>query len=123
MSRASSCNSAAGSAAGASAAPAAPGAAAALPPGLRPVGTSPTFTAATVPPALLQRHATAAGCWAQLIVSSGALLYTDLAVGTEQRVAAGQQVVIPPTIPHRVSVDESAPEPVAFRLEFHKAAT
>ena len=112
MSRAPSCSSA-GSAA----------AAPELPAGLRPVGTSPTFTAATVPPALLQRHATAAGCWAQLIVSSGALLYTDLALDSEQRVAAGQQVVIAPSIPHRVRVDDSAPEPLTFRLEFYKEAT
>ena len=73
-----------------------------LPHGVRAVGSSPEFTASTVPAALLQRHATAEGCWAQLCVSSGTLLYTDLAAGTEQRLAGGQQVVVPPAVPHRV---------------------
>lgn len=87
-----------------------------LPRGLRAIGSSPEFTATTVPPALLQRHATAAGCWAELVVSFGELAYTDLTSGIELRLARGQRVAIPPTLPHRVTIGG----PVAFRLHFYK---
>jgi hemoglobin len=93
--------------------------AATLPAGLRALGCSPTFTAETVPEALLQRHATAPDCWAELVVGSGQLLYTDLDSGDQQLLQAGDRLVIPPARPHRVAVDG----PVGFRLEFYRGGT
>jgi tellurite resistance-related uncharacterized protein len=89
-----------------------------LAPDLRLVGSSPHFTADTVPPALLQRHATREGFWARLVVSAGALVYTDLATGAEKRVAEGETLVVPPTLPHRVQIEG----PVDFHLDFYECS-
>lgn len=90
-----------------------------MPPGLRWVGRSPTFTADTIPEALRQRHATAPNSWARLVVTSGRLRFCDLETGNERWIEACQQAIIAPEAPHRVTTDGS----VAFHLEFYRAAT
>ena len=51
---------------------------AALPPGCKAYRSSPVFTEATVPPALLRSHRTAPGTWALIHVLEGRLLYRAL---------------------------------------------
>jgi tellurite resistance-related uncharacterized protein len=88
-----------------------------LPPGLVPLGDSPEFTAATVPPALLAEHRTAPDCWGRLVVRKGTVAYHDLSSGTTTRVATGDVLVIPPAQPHRVTPSADA----RFVVEFYRA--
>ncbi|HEX7670609.1 MAG TPA: DUF3565 domain-containing protein [Polyangiaceae bacterium] len=48
---------------------------ASLPDGVTPYRRTPTFTEATVPPALLHEHRTKAGTWAHVVVEEGKLEY------------------------------------------------
>jgi tellurite resistance-related uncharacterized protein len=79
-------------------------------------GSSPVFTAATVPASLRRRHTLAPGNWARLLVRSGSLTYVDLRDGQVTQLAAGQQRTIGPDEPHRVATDG----PTDFLIEFYR---
>jgi tellurite resistance-related uncharacterized protein len=78
-----------------------------------------TFTRESVPPGLLRRHDTKAGVWGVLHVSSGALEFLEPDGEGEKRqiVAAGQQAIILPEVPHRVAPLGE----VEFHVEFWRA--
>ncbi|QGN55048.1 DUF1971 domain-containing protein [Novosphingobium sp. Gsoil 351] len=91
-----------------------------LPPGLQSYKRTQTFTAATIPRALLNDHSTKDGTWGLIHVEKGELLY----VVTDPRRPASEQVLTPesalgvvePTILHRVEPIS----PVRFHLEFFR---
>ncbi len=90
---------------------------AALSPGCEAYRSSPVFTEATVPSALLRSHRTKPGTWALIRVLEGRLLYRVLAPLSERALdPAGEPGVVEPGVPHEV-----APlGPVRFQVEFHR---
>ena len=91
-----------------------------LPPGLQHYKSTPLFTSATIPGALMTSHATKAGVWGVLRVRRGRLLYClDGDVQEKHVVGEGGSVVIDPGIPHHV---EALDADTAFLIEFHRAA-
>ena len=92
-------------------------ASAALPPGCEAYRSTPVFTEATVPPALLRSHRTAPGAWALIRVLEGRLLYRVLDPPSERVLdPAGAPGLVEPGVPHEV-----APlGPVRFQVEFHR---
>jgi len=90
---------------------------AALPPGCEATRSTPVFTEATVPPALLRSHHTASGTWGLIRVLEGRLLYRVLDPLSERILdplcAPG---LFEPGVPHEV-----APlGPVRFQIEFYR---
>ncbi len=86
-----------------------------LPPSLSPYRCTPVFTADTVPKGLRRNHKTAAGVWALIHVTEGALLYRIAATGEEHRlVPSGPPGVIEAEALH--SVEPLGP--VRFYVEF-----
>jgi tellurite resistance-related uncharacterized protein len=85
-----------------------------LPDKKRSLGRSPEFDRASVPAALLERHALAEGRWARLTVHAGELVFVDLDGGGRTSVSAGENAVVPPLLPHRVEPSDDA----RFELEF-----
>jgi len=90
---------------------------AALPPGCETYRSSPVFTEATVPPALLRSHRTKPGTWALIRVLEGRLLYRVLEPPSERVLdPAGEPGVVEPGVPHEV-----APlGPVRFQVDFNR---
>ncbi len=87
-----------------------------LPDNVRKHGETRTFTAETVPAALLSQHDTRPGVWGRLMVLDGALDYiVSGPPEVAQRVRAGDFAVIEPTVLHRVGLVG----PVSFKVEFH----
>lgn len=90
---------------------------AALPPGSEHCRSSPVFTEATVPPALLRSHRTAPGTWALVRVQEGRLLYRVLDPPAERILdPASAPGLVAPGVPHEVAVLG----PVRFQVEFHR---
>jgi len=90
---------------------------AALPPGCEATRSTPVFTEATVPPALLRSHHTAPGTWGLIRVLEGRLLYRVLDPLSE-RILDPLCVpgLVEPGVPHEV-----APlGPVRFQVEFYR---
>jgi tellurite resistance-related uncharacterized protein len=87
-----------------------------MPPEARLVRTTPRFTEATVPPALLGAHRVARGTWGQLQVWSGSLAFRfDDEDGVDPIIlVAGQTLVIPPERPHRLIMSGEVDFDVAF---------
>ncbi len=81
------------------------------------VRTTPRFTEATVPPALLGAHRVAEGVWGLLHVWSGSVGFRfedDPASTPDRHVGSGQTQLIPPERPHRIVIEGSAEFDVAF---------
>jgi tellurite resistance-related uncharacterized protein len=92
---------------------------AALPPGCEAYRSTPVFTEATVPSALLHAHQTKAGTWALIRVLEGRLLYRVLDPPGERVLdPAGAPGVVEPGVLHEVAVLG----PVRFQVEFHRVA-
>ncbi len=87
-----------------------------LPQGLVPGGSSLTFNEETIPDALKAEHQLAAGRWGVLHVFDGQLHYVNLENGAERAVSAPDLVVIPPELPHRVSING----PVQCHIDFFR---
>jgi tellurite resistance-related uncharacterized protein len=87
-----------------------------MPDNLQSLGSSPEFDRATVPAALLSRHALAEHHWARLRVLAGTVTFVDLRAVRETTIAAGDTGVVPPTLPHRVELGSGA----RFQLEFFR---
>ena len=85
-----------------------------LPDGLVPSGSSPEFTDATLPDALLREHALGAGHWGLLHVLEGSVTFVDMGSGSEQLVSAPGTIPIHPQSPHRLIVSG----PVSVRIDF-----
>jgi len=89
----------------------------ALPPGCEATRSTPVFTEATVPPALLRSHRTAPGTWALIRVFEGRLLYRVLDPPAEHVLdPAHAPGLVEPGVPHEV-----VPlGPVRFQVQFHR---
>jgi tellurite resistance-related uncharacterized protein len=74
---------------------------------------TPTFTADTVPPALLDTHRTSA--WAELVVESGAVSFRDMPDGYSATATPNSPVSIVPEQPHCIEPGEDA----RFYVQFH----
>lgn len=90
---------------------------AALPPGCEATRSTPVFTEATVPPALLRSHRSAPGTWGLIRVLEGRLLYRMLDPPSERVLdPSGAPGLVEPGVPHEV-----APlGPVRFQVEFYR---
>lgn len=92
-----------------------------LPAGLRPYKRTPTFTDASVPPALINDHSTKEGTWGLIHVEAGSLRYvvTDpRRPGSERILSPGDAPgIVEPTIRHHVE----PLGPVRFHVEFLRA--
>lgn len=87
------------------------------PPGLVPVRRTPTFTAETVPPALLANHQTTV--WARLEVEAGAVTFAEADPPWETTATPGEPVSVVPRRAHRVT-----PSPDArFAVQFYDEPT
>jgi tellurite resistance-related uncharacterized protein len=91
-----------------------------LPRGHQPYRRTATFTAGTVPRALLARHDTKPGVWALLHVTRGAVEFFESEGSNErlQLVTAGEHAIIRPEVQHRVNPLGDA----EFYVEFWRAA-
>lgn len=93
---------------------------AALPGGAKAYKRTPSFTEATVPPALLKDHSTKEGTWGLIHVEQGQLRY----IVDDPRTAGSIHILTPdappgvvePTILHRVEPIG----PVQFHVEFYR---
>jgi len=85
-----------------------------LPSGLREYKRSSTFTEATIPAGLLREHGTKPGVWALIVIEQGVLEYTIEEPLRTFMLKPELPGVIPPVVPHRVTVRG----PVRFHVEF-----
>lgn len=91
---------------------------AALPPGVRPYRTTPTFTEDSVPAGLTGRHATKDGVWGAITVESGRLWLHRLdGAAAPELLLPGVPGIVAPQEPHRVQPEGA----VAFHVVFHRA--
>jgi tellurite resistance-related uncharacterized protein len=88
-----------------------------LPPGCEATRSTPVFTEATVPPALLRSHRSAPGTWGLIRVLEGRLLYRMLDPPSERVLdPSGAPGLVESGVPHEV-----APlGPVRFQVEFYR---
>jgi len=87
-----------------------------IPTNVQATGKVRSFTDATVPDAILSRHTTGPGRWARLSIESGSLSFIDLSCdATKVELAAGEQHIIPPEVPHRLELHGK----VEFTLRFY----
>lgn len=85
-----------------------------LPDGLELARTTPTWTASTVPKALLATHQ--AGAWAELVVEAGRVEFVEHGTGRAVDVAGGEHTVIAPGIDHHIAPTHDA----AFAIRFYR---
>ena len=85
----------------------------AIPDHLRPVRRTPDFTAATVPAGLLAAHRTTA--WAELVVTSGTVVFVEEEAMRSIPVGAGERHVIVPELIHHVEPEDDA----EFHVQFY----
>lgn len=78
-----------------------------------------TFSAATIPPALLKDHSTKKGVWARLHILDGSLRFREAASEVDLTLSKGTHACIYPQIKHRV---EPLGE-VSFFVEFCRVET
>ncbi|HWL42234.1 MAG TPA: DUF1971 domain-containing protein [Ilumatobacter sp.] len=91
-----------------------------LPDGLEHGRTTDVFDEQHHPRGLLRAHRVAEGVWARLLVHTGSLTFVfDDQPKQPIEVAAGADLVIPPSLPHHVEIDG----PVTFAIEFHRSPT
>ena len=87
-----------------------------LPAGLVHLRTTPEFDEASVPTGLLAAHRIAAGVWGRLSVRSGSLDFVvEADPSSARRLAAGDDQIIPPGVPHHIALVGQ----VRFVIEFH----
>ena len=94
--------------------------AARLPIGLTNYRSTPQFTEASVPAALLDDHATKEGVWGIIRISRGSLRYhvtDDRRIGTTFELENGIDGIVEPTIRHRVELVGAVSFEVAFYRE------
>ncbi len=84
-----------------------------VPDGAVPGRTTPSFTDATVPPALLHAHHTTV--WAELVVESGAVLFVEEDPPWQHRVEAPATQPIVPNRKHHVAPESGA----VFHVQFY----
>jgi hemoglobin len=90
---------------------------AALPAGVTAYSRTPDFTPENIPDKIRAAHSTKAGTWGLLHVLEGRLVYQlEPPRQGERRLAAGDTVVIEPTVLHRVAFIE----PGRFFVEFYR---
>lgn len=77
---------------------------------------SPVFTQDSVPPSLLNDHATKEGVWGVIHVVSGQLIYTVPSTGAEEILDSERTGLVGPAVPHRVAPQGD----VSFYIEFWK---
>lgn len=88
-----------------------------FPEGLTQYSETPLFTAESVPDKLLKAHATKDGVWGKLLVLEGCLHYiVPGPPASRSLIAAGEQGVIEPTVPHHLELAG----PVAFKVAFYR---
>ncbi len=88
-----------------------------LPPGCKAYRSTPVFTEATVPPALLRSHRTASSIWALIRVLEGQLRYRVLDPPSERVIdPSGTPGLVEPGVPHEVTPLGL----VRFQVEFHR---
>lgn len=80
-------------------------------------GSSPTFTADTIPDALLNDHSLAANRWGLLHLHEGEVVFIDLATGTEHTMTAPNELVIRPETPHKLRLAG----PFKLHIDFYRA--
>ena len=85
-----------------------------LPEGRAPYKRTPVFTEKTVPAGLLKDHATKAGVWGVIEVTSGRLRYTIPSSGEVVDLHAGLNGIVEPEVLHHVT----PLGPVEFSVEF-----
>ncbi len=83
------------------------------------VRTTAVFDEATVPAGLLRAHRIADGVWGRLVMHRGTLEFVfedepDVSI----TLSAGESLVIPPAMEHRVVLIG----PAAFAVEFHRSS-
>jgi len=76
---------------------------------------SPVFTEVSIPDSLQRDHSTKPSVWGQIVVSSGALIYTRCNKPS-QTIAAGETAIIHPEEPHNVAPKGA----VNFKVEFYR---
>lgn len=84
-----------------------------VPPTAVPVRRTPSFTAASMPPALGRSHRTSV--WAELVVEEGAVLFAD-DVRRRVTVANGSRIAIAPGAAHRIEPADDA----LFHIQFYR---
>ena len=82
-----------------------------------PTSHTPEFTERTVPDGLKANHATAAGVWARIIVTTGRLRYRIDTLGLTMELTPEALGVVVPEVPHGVE----PMGPVRFHVEFLRA--
>ena len=87
-----------------------------LPENVEAYNKSPVFTQDSVPPSLLNDHATKEGVWGVIHVISGELVYTVPSRGSEEILSVGRSGLVRPAVPHRVQPLGD----VSFYVEFWK---
>ena len=87
-----------------------------LPEGMSPYRRSPEFTESSVPVALRTNHSTAAGVWARILVTEGALCYRVEALGIDVELSPDEPGIIVPEVPHSVQPIGT----VRFYVEFFR---
>ncbi len=91
-----------------------------LPAGAELVRTTDEFTPETMPAGLRRAHRTATGVWGRLRVLSGSIEFTfEGDAPSTHRVAAGEEQIIPPDVPHSVAPAADA----RFVVDFLKPAS
>lgn len=84
-----------------------------VPPTAVPVRRTPSFMAASMPPALGRDHLTAV--WAELVVEKGSVLFADESARSVT-VQSGGTVAIPPRVRHHIEPADDA----VFHIQFYK---
>ncbi len=88
-----------------------------LPPGVTLVRSTPEFTAATVPSALLANHRVAVDVWGLLRVIEGVVEFHLEPDGESRVLRSGDEQVIEPGRAHRVAPSQD----VRFLVEFYRS--
>ena len=91
-----------------------------LPQGLKPYKRTPTFSAKTVPAALLRDHSTKSGVWGLIHVVSGEVIYRIAETGAEYRLVPDVLGVVEPQSLHSVEIDG---DPVRFFESLNRCET
>lgn len=91
----------------------------ALPPDARCYRRIGPFDAPSIPTGLLRQHDLKPGVWGLLAIETGSILFRwDDPQGGERRLAAGDTMLVPPTVPHHLEIAG----PVTLSIAFHAPA-
>lgn len=86
-----------------------------LPVGATLLKSSPHFDEMSLPEALQDRHQLKPGCWAELSVHAGRVVFIDLEHGHEYPLESPASWVVAPESPHKLRVDG----PVSVHIDFY----